>query len=134
MIRPPPISTLFPSPPLSRSPAADHTHARHDEGTAGEDRPRQVPGQPARHHRDGSFEISEMGYAEGDQTQAVKHPRDAQTLVAGGETEALTVPVTGEPRVENPSGRRHHRGVTAGPPSNRGSRSTDDKRHPKQQQ
>src|SRR5881396_3069825 len=98
----------------------EHRHARRDEGTAGEDRPRHVPWQPARHQRDGSFEISEMGYAEGDQTQAVKHPRDAQTLVAGGETEALTVPVTGEPRVENPSGRRHPRGVTAGPPSNRG--------------
>src|SRR5438034_1278357 len=51
-----------------------------------------------------------------------RYPRDAQTLVAGGETETLTVPVSGEPRVENPRGRRHHRGVTAGPPSNRGSR------------
>jgi hypothetical protein len=34
------------------------------------------------------FDKDEMGYAEGDQDQVEEHPRDAQTGVAGGETEA----------------------------------------------
>ena len=58
-----------------------------------------------------------MGHAEGDQGQAVEHPRDAQTSVAGGETEALPVPVSGEPGIQYPGGRHHHRGL-AGCPAN----------------
>src|SRR5205823_3512820 len=73
----------------------EHRNPRRDEGTAGEVSPAHVPWQPARHQRNGLFEIGEMGYAEGNQGQAVEHPRDAQTLVAGGETEALPVLVTG---------------------------------------
>ena len=75
----------------------EHRQARRDEGTASEVRPGHMPWQPARHQRDGIFEIEEMGDAEGDQSQTVKRPRDAQTLVAGGETEAQSVPVIGEP-------------------------------------
>src|SRR6185436_16751626 len=75
-----------------------------------------------------------MCEAEGEQGQAVQYPRDAQTLVAGGETEALPAPVTGEPGIQNPGGRRHHQGVTAAPPRIQHSRSTEEIRHPEQQQ
>src|SRR5437899_236243 len=112
----------------------EHRNPRRDEGTAGEVRPAHVPWQPDRHQRNGLFEIGEMGYAEGNQGQAVEHPRDAQTLVAGGETEALPVLVTGEPGVQNPGARHHHRGVTAGPPCNQRGGSEEDVCHPKQQQ
>jgi hypothetical protein len=82
----------------------------------------------------GILEIEEMGYAERDQGQAVEHPRDAQPLVAGGEAEAPPVPVTGEPGVQNPGARRHHRGVTTAPPGIQDRGSAEDVRHPEQQQ
>src|SRR5260370_16729482 len=76
-----------------------------------------MPWQPTRHHRSGSLDIGEMSYAEGDQGQAVERPRDAQTLVAGGKTEALFVPVAGAPDVQNPGGCYHHRSLTGCPSS-----------------
>jgi hypothetical protein len=69
---------------------------------------------PARHQRGGLFEVGEMGQAEGDQGQAVEHPRDAHALVAGGETEALPVPVRCEPGIQYPGACHYHCGLTAG--------------------
>src|SRR5262249_56361229 len=89
---------------------------RCNEGAAGEVRPPDVPWQPAGHERSGPLEIDEMGDAKGDHGQAVKHPRDAQTLVARRETQPRSVSVTGEPGIQNPRGRSHHEGVTDGPP------------------
>ena len=66
----------------------------------GEVGPGHVPWQPAGHHCNGLFEIGKVGYAEGDQAQAVEDPRDAQTIVACGETEVIPVPVRGEPGVQ----------------------------------
>src|SRR5206468_3644259 len=60
-----------------------------------------------------SLDIGEMSYAERNQGQAVERPRDAQTLVSGGETETLPVTIAGEPDVQNPGGRYHHRGLQA---------------------
>ena len=75
-----------------------------------------------------------MGQAEGDQGQAVEHPRDAQALVAGGETEALPVPVTGEPGVQNPGGRHHHRSRHRRPTRQQSVGREEEVRHSKQQQ
>ena len=50
-----------------------------------------------------------------NQGQAIERPRDAQTLVAGGKTEALPVTVAGELDVQNPGGRHHHRSLTGCP-------------------
>src|SRR6266705_4408915 len=74
-----------------------------------------MPWQPTRHHRSRSLDIGEMRYPERDQGQTVERPRDAQTLVAGGKTEALPVTVAGEPDVQNPGGRHHHRSLTGCP-------------------
>ena len=56
-----------------------------------------------------------MRYTERDQGQAVERPRDAKSRVAGGETEALPVTVAGEPDVQHPRRRHHHRRLTGGP-------------------
>src|SRR5712672_3255184 len=74
-----------------------------------------MPWQPTRHHRSGSLDVGEMSYAEWDQGQAVERPRDAESRVACGETEALSVAVTGEPDVQNPGGSHHHSGLTSCP-------------------
>src|SRR6266404_9618771 len=74
-----------------------------------------MPWQPTRHHRSSSLDVGEMSYAEWDQGQAVERPRDAESSVASGETEALPVAVAGEPDVQNPGGRQHHRGLTSCP-------------------
>src|SRR6266496_3118523 len=74
-----------------------------------------MPWQPTRHHRSGSLDISEMSNAERNQGQAVERLRDAQTVVSGGETETLPVTIAGEPDVQNPGGRHHHRGLTGCP-------------------
>src|SRR5262249_32318938 len=65
----------------------------------------------------GELEIGEMRIAEGDQTEAVERSGDAQPAVAGGETEAPSIPVGGEPDEQDPRGRRHHHGLTAAPGS-----------------
>src|SRR5262249_43902997 len=67
------------------------------------------------YQRNSVVEIEEMGQAEGDQGHAVERPRDAQAPVAGGETEALFVTFTGEPDIQYPGGRHHHRGRSAAP-------------------
>src|SRR5260221_14086272 len=83
-------------------PAAGYASARREECTAREVCPGGVPGQPARYERGGSFEICEMRDTEGDQRQAVQRPRDTHTAVPGGELEAPSVPVSGEPRIQHP--------------------------------
>ncbi len=65
---------------------------------------------------------------------ARQYPRDAHTLVAGGETEALPVPVRGEPGIQYPGARQHHSGLTAAKPRTFHSRRVDDAGHSYQQQ
>ena len=43
------------------------------------------------------------------------HLKKKQVIVAGCETEALPVAVAGEPDVQNPGGRHHHRRLTSCP-------------------
>ena len=66
-----------------------------------------------------------MSQAKGDQGQAVKHPRDAHAIVAGGETEALSVPVSREPGIKHPGAATMTAVLQAGPPRIHGGREED---------
>jgi len=74
-----------------------------------------------------------MSHAEVDQGQTVKHPRDAQTLIAGSKTEPLPVPISREPGVQYPGARHHHCGFAAAEPGTYDSRRGKDLGHSEQQ-
>src|SRR5580704_4999609 len=92
-----------------------------------------MPRQPAWHQRDGILEIEEMSKAEEDQGHAVEHSRDAKAFVSGDETEALLVPVGGEPCIQDPGTRHHLRSLKAGPENSESGRE-DNVGHSEQQQ
>src|SRR5262249_56628370 len=78
-------------------------------------------------------EIEEMSKAEEDQRHAVEHSRDAEAFFFRGETEALPVPVSSEPCIQDPGTRHHLRSLKAGPENSERGRE-DDVGHSEQQQ
>src|SRR5947209_10252638 len=72
--------------------------------------------QPARDQRGSRAEVEEVGQAEGDQAQAKEHSPNAHALLADDETNTSPIPVAGEPGVEDPGARNHHRGLRGCPP------------------